>query len=165
MSNFILMKMVEIGATPRGMRKALNAARKAVWAMMAKHWFVFIRPKHFTGAGAREYDYRERSPKYKLMKRKKFGHNKPLVKTGESERSVRFSGRIIATKDRGRVSMTARKLNWSGGWLRDELTRFSKRDVATLTNVGDRGLGKQFKQLRRRRTIRMAGPGSPAPGS
>lgn len=154
--SFVLMKMTEQGPTPRGMRREFNQVSRSAFETMGTHWHTKIRGKHFTAAGASEYDYRERSKGYQRFKRRKYGHNLPLVLTGQSRRATNI-GRIVATKNGVRVSMSAPRLNWSRGLTkpREELTRISIRDKNTLVNVGDRALGTGFKNIKKRRTTRL----------
>lgn len=155
--SLMLIKINEDGPTPRNMRKQLGEVRRTTWDAMGSHWHRNIRPKHFTVAGAREYGYRERTKGYMKMKQRKYGHQLPLVMTGQSRRATQI-GRITATKDRVRVTMTAPRLNWSRGQTkpREELTRISMRDRDVLVNVGDRAMGAAFKSIKKRRSMRIS---------
>lgn len=146
-------KITETGPTPRNVRPHMAKIQRHMWDTMARHWHRYIRPKHFTPAGAAEYGYRPRTADYVDKKRKKYGHNDPLVFTGTSKRLSRIA-RITATSKGSKTRMSVPALNFHPS-TRDELTRFSVRDRRVLLRVGDRDLGKSFREIRARRNRRL----------
>ncbi len=59
------------------------------WETAGEHWHKAILPKHFTVRGRYEYRYEPRSKKHREKKLRRFGHRRPLVFTGESERKAK----------------------------------------------------------------------------
>jgi hypothetical protein len=58
------------------------------WAKVGEYWHQTILPKHFTREGDREYGYAPRTRAYMIRKARKFGHQDPLVFSGELKREA-----------------------------------------------------------------------------
>lgn len=141
----------ERGSVPRAMRKAHTAASKAAWFKVGEFWVDRIRPKHFTEAGAREYNYTRRKGElqsgqkfarsYTGRKLKTKGHKLPLVYSGVSRDRTRMA-RVSSTARGARVSMNAPALNFkhpkSRIVMRAELAAISPADVDDCAAVFDR---------------------------
>lgn len=135
-----------------------NDVRRGAWEAVAKHWSERFRPKHFTVAGAKEYGYLPRSGEasgigskaywrsYTGRKKRKLGHTRPLVYSGELEAlSRQYRADIVVSTNRSRcrvVLTAANKANWRNPHsqinMRDELTRVSPAEAAELIRVFDR---------------------------
>lgn len=50
-----------------------------------------------------EWGYKPRKKKYQIRKARKFGHQKPLVATGELEQAVLRSAKVTATSKRAKI--------------------------------------------------------------
>jgi hypothetical protein len=167
----IEIKMIDVGATPRNLRRTLRTMLKSAWSDLGVYWHSQLRAKHFTKSGAREYGYEPRS-KRKRGRRKRDAQGRfsatavdaslPLVFTGISRNRTRI--RDVRASSKGvRVVMQAPALNFrpkgvSGRRinLRDEMTRISIGEARTLRGLADRELQQQLNAVRtyERRTIR-----------
>lgn len=151
MLNYI--KMTEVGPVPNVKRglTILNQAKRAGYIAMGKHWFIKIRPQHFSNAASSKYGYapRQGDPgKPRLLgfrwstqgrKLAEHGHTRPLEKTGES-RLETGTGTLTSSSRHVRISMPA---GWIGSSahrrhgidLADELTRVDQADAEELAGV------------------------------
>ena len=62
---------IEYTRSPGTTLKALRAGVPKALTTLGKRWHRGTLPKHATPAGAREYGYQRRTPKYEKAKRKK----------------------------------------------------------------------------------------------
>jgi len=147
-----LIKLKEIGPVPgtSRARAQYNRAKKAAYLAIGKKWFADLRPQHFTKRGAQMYGYKSRKgdpgnpdpygfrKSYQGQKLKKYGHTRPLVKTGESARATSIAS-ITGSSRHVRLSMP-------GGWIGatnhkhhidtlDEFTRLSDSDREVLAET------------------------------
>ena len=112
------VKIIERGATPRKLKKAMSAAQKAQWAETGKRFHVAMREARFTDAHAREAHYIKRKGEnlaqgsqayrrsYTGRKAARFGHTRPLEYTGEARRLAR-SANISSTAPLSATSLPA----------------------------------------------------------
>lgn len=149
------------GAVPKHVTRAtMNKLLKEGYRLIGLYWQKHILPKHFTHAGAREYQYTPRKGEagsgrsfrgsYTAKKLKRQGHTKPLVYTGESERSAK-TGRVTSTSKGVRVTIPARALNFkpprSNINMRREVTRISEADAEKLTKLLGAFIDRKLSQL------------------
>lgn len=136
-------------------KRTLNAhVLKPAYHDIGVYWHTHYRKKHFTHAGASEYGYTPRKGdrgsgrrfkgSYTAKKIRKWGHSKPLIWTGESERLTRIRD-VRATSKGCRVVLKANKLNFRSRHteirMREEMTRISRREARELTKI----LGEQVQ--------------------
>ena len=141
--------------------KSKNAAAKATYEGMGLFWHENQLDKHFTHAGAREYNYAPRQTaepgartfarSYTGQKLKKFGHTLPLVKTGQSRRLCRI--RDVRPSSKGaRIVLHARTFNFKNALsfinMRQEVTSVSKTDEEQLGEAGERLIQKEADAVR-----------------
>lgn len=88
--------LIERGS-PRQLQRELGRILKDAYYYAADHWERKLLPKHFTSAGASEYQYKPRTKRYMIIKAKKHHHQNPLEYSGESKRMIRRMPRITAT--------------------------------------------------------------------
>lgn len=134
----------EVGFSRRGFQRLLKDAYTAI----GQQWVRECLPKHFTKAGAAEYDYAPRKGEgstgkafwrsYTGRKQKRFGHSLPLVFSGELQANVLAGPNITATSRGCRVRLGgSNKANWkhpaSQVDMRAELTRISAAERKKLT--------------------------------
>lgn len=79
----------ERGATPRGFKKAYNAASKESWHEAGVYFHTHFRDQRFTHRHATAAGYTKRKRQYEMRKLKKYGHTRPLEFTGRTRRAVR----------------------------------------------------------------------------
>lgn len=91
------------GATPRGMRKRLNAQKKDAWYEAATMYHREMTPKRFTEEHARRAGYTKRKRAYNRRKYKRFGHTRPLEFTGTAKRAVIREASITNTSNGAKV--------------------------------------------------------------
>lgn len=147
------VKITERGPTPRHMLKAHNAAAKDAWERTGVYWFGNFLEKHFTEAGAREYNYTRRKGEgltpgtarfnrsYTGRKLREKGHTRPLEYSGRSRQQARRA-RVSSTSKGGKVTISAPTLNLrhpkSRIVMREELARISRAEGDQLARVFDR---------------------------
>jgi hypothetical protein len=88
-----------VGFDPRTWRMILATA----WNDVGEFWHEHILPKHFTTRGAAEYGYQPRSKRWMIRKAKKYGHQNPLVWTGELKRQALRMRDVRASSSGARV--------------------------------------------------------------
>lgn len=89
-------------------RRDANTVSRGVMRALARHHLRVNLPKHFervpeTYPGAGGYGYRKRSRRWEIIKRRKYGHDKPNVATGRMRDSVLRGSRLTATATRWRI--------------------------------------------------------------
>jgi hypothetical protein len=150
------------GAVPGIARRELNRLKKEAWYYAGYWWFREVRPLHFSRdafalyqytprMGERGTQYRKWKATYTARKLKKFGHTKPLVFTGTSERLAK-QGRVTSTGQGVRVSMPAYALNFKTKGarmsMRHELAyRFTGGERRQAGVIVDRILGQKLNRL------------------
>lgn len=86
------------GATPRGMRSAMNAATKVAWYEAGELFHDKMSEDRFTHAHATKAGYQERTAKYLKRKLKEFGHTYPLRFSGRTKMLVRTANVVATSK-------------------------------------------------------------------
>lgn len=166
----IVAKVTVTGIVGMGPRQFRNEFIKPMYEEMGKWWLRVIRPKHFTTAGAREYQYTPRAGErgssskmsfrnsYTGRKLRKKGHTRPLFFSGELEEKSR-RGRFQHKRTMMLIRLTeARKANLrnpkSKIRMGDELTRVSPGDSKELIRLGNRYLTSRLRNFPRTQIIR-----------
>ncbi len=161
------------GPTPKLLRRELNNCHRDAAANMGEFWHERFRAKHFTNAGATEYGYTPRQGErgrpsgkfrssYTGRKLTKFGHTRPLVYTGESERRTRQLD-VRATAKRGearvRVVLHAPALNfrYSGSPIdmRYEMTTVSQRESEAIAEETATFLKYRYRLIKETKTEKL----------
>ena len=157
------------GPTPDAMAKHLRPAQKVAFKAIGTLWHRTMRPKHFTKAGAREYQYKPRGGEpgggeqfkgsYLERKLRVMGHALPLVWSGESRSLTRLRD-VRSTSKSARVVMRANKLNFRASPnapdMREELRTISSSEQQRLTKHYEFVLTRELKRIQGRRTRRLA---------
>lgn len=155
------------GLTPKGLKRGQfnKEVLKPAYQDLGEYFHAKMLPKRFTIAGGRmlNYDYRsgERpGTSYKAFwksytgrKVRKFGHRKPLVWSGETERDATRI-RDIRTTSRGvKIVLHARKLNfrnkYSSIFMNEEVRRVSPQEYTELKREFERAVQRRIKQVSR----------------
>jgi len=136
-------------------RKTWRKILKRSWFETGRYWHRVILRKHFTRAGAREYNYQERTTEYKRRKKNKKkgkGENRPLVFTGalkraaERVRDLRTTAGGVVVHLRGLPSyVKMRPAGFASPYMAEELTKISSNDRDQLEAVLDRNIEKNIK--------------------
>lgn len=153
------------GIVGMGRREFRNAFIKPMYEELGKYWMRYIRPKHFTNAGASEYGYLPRMGErgsewrgkfrasYTGRKLKEKGHTRPLEHSGELKRlsgysrfSHSYSGMRIMLPRAGKANY--RHPN-SKIKMQHELTRISRADAHELLRLGNRYLAAKLRNYPR----------------
>lgn len=155
----------EKGATPRLMRREINAIKRAAFEGAGVQWHDEFRLKHFTLAGAREYGYSPRQGdglsgkafwrSYQGRKQKYLGHQIPLVYSGEAQRMSEFRAiRATSTSKKSQVTIAMarlQKLNWrhpnSQIDMADEMRRVSAGEERILVGTIQRGIDSRLAAM------------------
>jgi len=127
-------------------KRRWNAMLKIAWKTVGWHWHKHMLPKHFTEAGAREYDYAKRTDGYMSDKMSKWGHQNPLSWSGDMEaeaRSVSKTNVKSTFKGAGVVITAPRYLNQvygNGPNKALELSRVTQAETDELAKLLDKEL-------------------------
>lgn len=135
---YVDFNIAEIGATPGVMKREIRRITKEAWERVGRHWHRFMRPVHFTHAGATKYGYTKRTPLYTYRKVKKFGHGYPLCWTSDSKARTAVEN-IRATSNGVKIIMWAPTLNLRPKTgtinMRDELTTVTPDEIEILMGI------------------------------
>lgn len=90
-----------VGDKQHGLRMRFRQLSREAVAAACRHWQERYLPKHFTAKARALYRYPWGDPSYRQKKRRRFGHDLPLVLTGKSR------NQILTEKPVPRVKVTA----------------------------------------------------------
>lgn len=120
---------------------------------VALYWHRRIMPGHFRAGAEQKYGYEPRKTRYQQMKQRRTGQNRPLVRSGLSEklsRTAKFTGRLTVRVRlplmRDYFTMRRRSNGWSGQSLMDELGNVTAKEANQLANMFGRGLALAMDQ-------------------
>lgn len=144
----------DMKAQQRGLRRGLK--------MAAEEWQVKFAPRHFRYGAAKKYGMQPRSAKHVKRKRRRFGHNKPLVFTGETERWVRTRRQAATISNRnGMVSgkLQIRTPSYFFAFRKDfgapdkvqELVATTQDEATKLLGIVEREIDIELAKPRRKR--------------
>jgi len=128
----------------------LRAVFKKAYEDTARYWHKHMLPKHFTRAGAIEYGYTKRTEKYMKRKAKKWGHQDPLVYSGNLRDRAKLTRDIRANSKQGKVVMRGlpsyvfKYYNSSPVKKHLELVKASEREKEILRRVYQASINKHF---------------------
>ena len=140
----------------RPMAKLRKEANKAVMG----YWHREIRPKHFTQKGFSEYKYQRRARATVDLKKKKFGHNDPIVQQGDARAMSSDIKSIRATQSRASLTVAGpwymghrakRKDGQMSPDLKKELAAISRQDALAMARFGAEMLRKGIVAERKAR--------------
>jgi hypothetical protein len=147
----------ERGPTPRGLRKAFNAASKSSWSATGLYFHERYRPNRFTVAHGKEAGYRPRQGdnlpygskefwrSYVGRKLRKYNTRAPLVFTGRTKRLTQMA-RISATSNAASVRYSgANTLNFHPD-LAAEFRKIIPKEARQLGRIYDSGLTRKLKE-------------------
>lgn len=126
------------GRSPRRVYQTLEKLAGEELKKCVEIWHGKYLPQHFSTGAAKRYGYQARDLAYNRSKRRRYGHDKPLVKTGAAMRSVATSIRLSSKRMRSKgvirangvmpapryMYITQRTSKWNyrfenGKWKRD----------------------------------------------
>lgn len=156
------IKIRERGNTPRGLKRAFNAASARAWHATALEFHTRYRDRRFTEEHAREAGYAHRKGEliprntkafrqsYTGRKLRIHGHTRPLEFTGETRRAVRAAS-ISSNSKGGRASYRgASKFNFrhpkSKIRMGEEFRRITRNEALELATFYDRRLDQYLKE-------------------
>lgn len=159
--------ITKTGPTPKLVQRELNNINREAARTMGQVWSTRFREHHFTNAASAEYGYTPRQGEagrpgrrgfkrsYTGRKLAKFGHTRPLEKTGDS-RALTRNPRIVATATRSeakvRVIMNSPGFNrrYAGSPIdmRKELTTVTEREGQELAREAGFFLQFVFSKMR-----------------
>lgn len=158
----LIYTITERGFTAKLAKRKLNDINRNAVYETGEYWHEHFRLKHFTKEGAAEYHYAPRARGYMIYKAKKWGHQNPLVFSGDTRtqsnvqtiHAVASAGNATA-----RVVLHCPTLNLipKGGHinLRDEMTRVSVAEADKLGQVVGQSLSRQFNALNEPSTTKI----------
>jgi hypothetical protein len=102
----------------------LIATREALRLSLLEHRVKRLPERFAGGSGTRpggKFQFKRRSSRYNKQKMKKFGHDKPLVRTGDWRDSVLRSARVVATSKRGELRASGSRKSRLSAEMRREI--------------------------------------------
>lgn len=145
--------------------KDFREIRTEAWKLTGEMYHKRITPEHFTQQGARRYNYKTRTFKHQRRKRKRFGHNNPLVFTGRMRRKVKQVRKVRARRGgRGGVvvglnvpqyaiALSARS---NAPNMAKELSAISPKDERRVTKFLDRMIQRKINAHTKRETRKVS---------
>lgn len=112
---------------------------------MLQRWAERYLPLHFEGGATQRYGYRPRSAGYVARKRRKVGHNIPLVYTGRLREAIQKGVIIRATQHK--ASLKSRGYFPMKEELRGEIERITEAERGELVEWA----GKEYLRLAKQR--------------
>lgn len=151
------------GVTQREFNKIV--ARAAI--EMGKYWHEKYLPLHFTNKALNRYSaaYKQRSPGYNRQKRRRKGHQRPNVYSGESKRRALRTEDVRATstrnRTRSRVYLHSPALNLknpnSDIDMQVEMRYINKSEAGTLARVLGDSIDQELQRLPQEVTFKHKG--------
>jgi len=137
--------------TKRGLEKAVL------------HWHRTYAKRHFWPSAKARYNYKDRSAAYERRKRRRFGHNKPLVWSGKSRDQILSHIRVTTTvtreKRRAKGSLTAPRYFWmtrAGHPNKgNEALRVIPEEKSKLHQIVVAEIEKELKRANRKRRVEV----------
>lgn len=177
----LTVKKTETGAAPKLLRRAWNDIHRDAAKFAGIYWHTHFRPLHFKNLATRRYGYQFRQGEnmqgakgfrrtYTGQKLRKFGHTRPLVFTGTSERLTEIED-VRATATGGQfgsakatVVMHARALNFRpyahSPDMRKELTTVIPEELEEIGQAVQIFLERRY-QFHRMTQVTTLGPSGP----
>lgn len=157
MTKLVALKLRERGNTPRGMKKAFNAASKAAWYQVALYFHRNLMEKRFSPEHAREAGYAHRKGEllprgskafqksYTGRKLRMYHHMNPLQFTGDTRAAVKRAVSIDSTAKGGKAAYRgASKFSFrhpkSKIRMSEEFQRITAREAVELGEYYDQQL-------------------------
>jgi hypothetical protein len=125
----------------------------------AEMWHRTMLPKHFRASATSEYQYRRRSKKHLRQKRKRVGHEIPLVYSGDMKRMLTRRSKVGGTAKRVSVTMSGprylymRRKNTRMPDMAGEITSTTKAEERKLMSHLDRRVERRIKAIKDRETV------------
>ena len=149
------------GHSPKMPRRDQNAILRDSYEDLGGQFREKNLPRRFTVAGGRMLGYAKRSPRHEKNKRRLFGHNLPMVHTGDSRRRALSSlTRIVAraTKGEGKLELRLNvpTLNFrraKGPNLREEIERIATREIGPLERHLENVTTQRFDKYKESQTF------------
>ena len=163
-ARYMTVTITNRGKTPRGLRKAFNAASKEAWRQTAVYFHENLRDQRFTPEHAEAAGYTKRKGQLQPPGSKSFrssyygrkyrsergggeGKANPLQNTGETRRAVATQYRISSTSKGGRVFYSgARVFNFrqptSRVRMNDEFAHLLETERVQLGRIYDVALDR-----------------------
>ncbi len=154
-------------ARPAGMSKRdFNAAMKAMYLELGRHWKETYLPIHFTAKGARRYRYTPRAGhglnlagkvgrgSYLSTKKRYKGHTDPLVWSGTSRDMALSQSRVTSNRFRAAVAIRAPALNFKRQRrdgtaidMTEEVKAITQTEAKEMARFAGRFLRKKLKDI------------------
>ena len=142
-------------------KKDLRPAAKAALAAIGELWHDRILPGHFTEKAKAKYKYRKRGKVHTDRKRRLYGHEKPLVFSGEMQRDVTRMARITSTARGARVAMSgprylyAYRKDYNQPDKAAEIIAVTAQEANHLAEEMDRLMTERLNKNAETRTVRI----------
>jgi hypothetical protein len=126
------------------------------------YWHQNLRDKHFTNEGFTEYKYQRRSRTTVFTKKKRRGHNLPIVNEGEAWKMTGNIKALRGTPNKASLTMAGpwylghrvkRKDGKMSPDLKSELTSVSARDALSMARFGAKHIREGIKADKKARKM------------
>jgi len=141
--------------------KDLKAAVKEALLATGRTWHTTMLGKHFAANAVQRYRYKSRSRKYRERKERRFGHQLPLVFSGNLRRLVTRQAKLSSTSKGARVGLTgprylyAYRKDFAQPDKAKELTAITPGEVRELAQLLDTLVTTRLNTNRETRTRRF----------
>lgn len=151
---------------PGGLRLFFKRAVRQGFIEAGEWWRRKHLPRHFTERAGVFYSYQKRTLRHQARKKKKFGHRKPLVFTGQSRDAIMADRQPPKWRKRGgipgvEVRIKAPKYFYqfnpaTGPNKLAEVTQLASSELAVLARVVDRRITAAMNNARGRKRKKVA---------
>jgi hypothetical protein len=148
------------GMYPEAAMKELRPAAKKANFETILFWHRTYLPKHFKANAAAVYKYEPRDFIYNRLKRKRHGHTKPLVWSGDGSAAAMRQIRPAGTSKRARGLMPGTQVFNFGGRanmppMREEVTRTRANERRKMAQVHGQVVQQTLQKLHFSKTRRI----------
>lgn len=135
-------------------QRNLNKHRRQAGKEVLVYWHQNLRDKHFTSEGFSEYKYQRRARATVDIKKKKLGHNLPIVMAGDAWAMTGNIKSLRGTPNKASLTMAGpwylgqrvkRKDGKMSPDLKSELTAVSARDALLMARFGAKHIREGIK--------------------
>ena len=157
----MLRGVIQYKGSPEVKAKAFRGILKEEMLGIIDFWHEKYLPRHFTKAGARDYEYKERSEGHMKKKIRYFRHAYPLVFTGDMKRMLlrRITISGTAKKVTGRLTgpkyLYQYRKDYNQPHKAEEVVRTTQPEVLVFAHRLDKKITKRINAIKTTQTKRF----------
>lgn len=143
---------------PQTVKRGFAKAQKAAVGKAIRYWHSRFLPRHFRAGAFGRYGYGRRTTKYQERKERRFGHRRPLVRTGLTQDQAT---RWIYVRGTSKMMTGRMTVPWyigigrkgRGPDLRKELLTTTREEGAFLRTLIDRHINRAIGARHHRKVV------------